>query len=330
MKAFVYFLINTLFTLLGLVLVIFIIGHLIPTDPVIAIIGDRASEALYLKTRHELGLDLPLYTQFWNYCKSIMRGDWGRSLLSNQLVLDDIKLVFPATIELATSAMLIGVGIGIPLGISAALYKNSIFDHIARIISLMANSLSIFWLALMGLLVFYVKLDWAPSPGRFDLAYEYIPKTGFILLDSILNKNWELLNNALSHLLLPALILGFYKIGHISRMTRAFVLEEINQDYVTTALIKGLSIPQVLLKHILPNIFLPLITIIALSYGTLLEGSTFIETIFMWPGLGFYLSQALMNADLNAVLGATLVIGIVFIAVNKIADGLYKWMDPRI
>lgn len=301
-----------------------------PTDPVLVIIGDKGSEALYKATYISLGLDKPLYYQFWIYIKALIHGDWGRSLLTGNPVLLDIQRVFPATLELASCAMFIGVGFGIPLGILAALKKGTLIDGLIQFISLLSNSFSIFWLGLMGLLIFYATLEWLPGPGRVDLSFDYTPITGLILLDSIITMDWPLFSNGLRHLILPASILGFFKIGHISRMTRTFLLEQLNQEYITTAKVKGLRFSSIIFRHALPNIAIPLITVIALSYGTLLEGSTFIEIIFMWPGLGFYLTQALISTDMNAVLGATFLIGVIFIGVNAISDYLYRLLDPRV
>jgi peptide/nickel transport system permease protein len=318
-------------TCLGLILVIFLIARIIPIDPVLAIVGSKATATVYEAQKHALGLDLPIYKQFINYLIKIMQGDFGYSLLTSNLVLDDIKRVFPATIELATTAALFGVLLGVPIGILSAVYQDSWVDHTVRLFSLLGNSISIFWLALMGLLLFYAKLAWFPEPGRISFIYsDFNAKSGFVLLESLWLGKIDVFVDALQHILLPAIILAYYNLSHISRMTRLFMLEQLNQEYVLTARIKGLSEWRIIWVHVLRNAAIPLITVIILSYGSLLEGSTFVETIFLWPGLGYYLNQSLMNADLNATLGCTLIIGLIFIGFNILADYLYKILDPRV
>lgn len=321
---------NTLGVLFALCFVTFFLGLLNPTDGVLSIIGDSTSKELYDSTRTALGLDLPVYIRFYHYIVSLLQGNWGQSLMTGHPVLQDLRSVFPATIELATFAMLLATCIGIPLGVIAALHQNSWIDYLLRIIGLLGNSISIFWLALLSMLIFYLKLSWLPGPGRIDLFFDYVPHSGFLLIDSLLTRNWALFLNGIHHIILPGSILAFYKLGHISRMMRAYLLAELKQEYVITALMKGLSRTQAVLFHALPNALLPMITIMALSYGTLLEGSTFIENIFMWPGVGLYLTGALMNNDMHAVLGATLVIGSIFVIINKFADFLYKTLDCRL
>jgi peptide/nickel transport system permease protein len=183
----------------------------------------------------------------------------------------------------------------------------------------------------MGLLLFYGRLDWVPGPGRLDVFYEGLlpAKTGVILIDSALAGEWSIFRNALAHIVLPASILGYYSLAYISRMTRSFMLEQLNQEYITTARVKGVSERAVIWRHALGNVRIPLVTVIALSYGNLLEGSVLTETVFAWPGLGFYLTQSLLSADMNAVLGGTIVVGTVFIGINLLSDALYRLMDPR-
>lgn len=319
------------FTCLGLLLVIFIIAHVVPIDPVLAIVGSKASAAVYAAERHALGLDLPFYQQFFRYISHIFHGDFGSSMLTSNYVLDDIRRVFPATIELATTALFMGVIIGVPLGILSAIYQDRWFDHCVRLISLLGNSISIFWLALMGLLLFYAKFGLVPGPGRISFIYsDFHAKSGFLLLESLCLRKWEIFFDALHHIILPAAVLAYYNLSHISRMTRSFMLEQLNQEYVFTARIKGLPEWYIICFHVLRNAAIPLITVIILSYGALLEGSTFVETIFLWPGLGYYLSQSLMNADLNATLACALIIGLIFIGFNLMADCFYRKLDPRV
>ncbi|MGD9330451.1 MAG: ABC transporter permease [Desulfobacterales bacterium] len=318
-------------TFLGLLLVTFLIGRVVPIDPVLAAVGDRAPAEVYERVRIELGLHLPLYQQFFVYISKILQGDFGNSILTANPVIRDIGRVFPATLELATAATLLGIVLGIPMGVWSAVHQGRWPDQILRVVGLFGYSVPVFWLGLMGLLLFYGRLDWAPGPGRLDVFYEGLldPVTGVILIDSALAGEWEIFRNALAHITLPAAILGYFSLAYISRMTRSFMLEQLSQEYITTARVKGVSERAVIWRHALGNVRIPLITVIALSYGSLLEGSVLTETVFAWPGLGFYLTQSLLSADMNAVLGGTIVVGAVFIGINLLSDVLYKLMDPR-
>ena len=317
--------------MLGLLLVTFIIGRVIPVDPVISIVGERASKELYDATYRELGLDKPILVQFAYYLFDVMQGDFGISLLNSHSVADDIKRVFPATIELATLGTLIGVFIGVPLGVIAAVRRGTWIDQMARVLALVGYSMPIFWLGLVGLLVFYGILEWVGGPGRVSIFYlDEVPNvTGMILIDSLLDGNIEVFFDAFSHIILPSSLLGYYSLAYISRMTRSFMLEQLSQEYVTTARIKGLSERAVIWRHAFGNIKVQLITVIALSYAGLLEGSVLTEIIFTWPGIGSYITTGLLSADMNAVLGGTVVVGLVFICLNILSDVLYKSLDPR-
>lgn len=317
-------------TCFGLLLIVFIILRVVPTDPALAALGDGASQEAYHAMRSHLGLDLPLYRQFWRYMLQITQGDFGYSLLTSNLVLDDIRRVLPATIELAVVAICVGATLGVASGVVAAFYHNKWQDHLLRVVTLFGNSISIFWLGLMALIIFYAKLGVAPAPGRLDVIYAtHNHGIGFILLPSLLQGNWPLFWDACRHIMLPGAVLAYYNLSHISRMTRLFVIEQLSQEYVTTARIKGLTDGAILLRHVLPNIKVPLVTILILNCASLFEGSSFVETIFMWPGLGFYLTKSLRAADTNAILAATLFIGFSFVCFNMLADYLYKYLDPR-
>jgi len=317
-------------TCLGLLLMIFVIFQLVPIDPVLTLVGDRASEATYNSVRTELGLHLSWPQQFVVYLNKVVHLDFGYSLLTSNPVLEDISRVFPATLELAAVAIILGSGIGIPFGIVSAVYQNKWPDNLLRIISLLGNSLSIFWLGLMGLVVFYANLGWLPGPGRVDIKYLGDGDAqGFIIIKSFFTANWPLFIDAVKHIIMPAGILAFYNLAHISRMTRTFMIEQLSQEYIQTARIKGVTEWNIITRHAFPNIATPLLTVVILGFATLLEGSTFVEIIFMWPGLGYYLSRSLMNADLNATLCCTVIIGFIFISFNLFADYLYKYLDPR-
>src|SRR4051812_17836355 len=318
-------------TLLGLLGVTFFIGRVVPIDPVLAIVGDRAPPQVYERARHELGLDLPLPQQFFVYCKKAITGDFGNSVLTTHPVMSDIANVFPATLELATLGTLIGVFLGVPLGILAATRRGSLIDQFVRLLGLLGYSVPIFWLGLMALLVFYARLGWVEGPGRIDISYAYnfTNVTGSVLLDTLMQGQMDAFWNAVSHIILPAGILGYFSLAYISRMTRSFMLNELAQEYVIAARVKGLSEIRVIWRHALRNAAVPLITVIALSYANLLEGSVLTETIFAWPGLGQYITNSLQNADMNAVLGGTLVIGTAFVLLNLVSDLLYRLLDPR-
>ena len=324
-------LISVALTFLGLLFVTFIIGRVVPIDPVVAIVGDRAPPDVYERVRLELGLDRPLIEQFWIYLTKSLQGDFGTSVLTSRPVLDDIFHFFPATLELATVATLIGVLVGVPMGVVAAVNRGRWPDHLIRVAGLVGYSVPVFWLGLVGLLVFYARLDWVAGPGRLDIYFEDIVPTitGLILVDSAIAGEWEVFNNALSHLVLPATILGYFSLAYIARMTRSFMLEQLGQEYIITARVKGLSEARVVWRHALGSILVPLITVVALSYAYLLEGAVLTETVFAWPGLGLYITRSLFNADMNAVLGGTIVVGTCFIGLNLLSDMLYQLVDPR-
>jgi peptide/nickel transport system permease protein len=318
-------------TFLGLLLVTFLIGRVVPIDPVLAAVGDRAPAEVYERVRRELGLDLPLWRQFAGYLGQVLRGNFGRSVLTSNLVLDDVRRFFPATLELATVATLIGVCLGVPMGVVAAAHRGRWPDQVIRVVGLVGYSVPVFWLGLVGLLVFYARLGWVAGPGRLDVAFDDVvaPVTGVILLDSALAGQWEVFRSAFGHVILPAAILGYFSLAYLSRMTRSFMLTELRQEYIVAARVKGLSERRVVWRHAFGNVMVPLITVVALSYANLLEGSVLTETVFAWPGLGQYITSSLLNADMNAVLGGTIVVGTVFIGLNLLSDLLYRLVDPR-
>ena len=299
------FVVVTALTFIGLMAITFFIGRVIPIDPVLAVVGDRATQEQYDAARVAMGLDRPLVLQFVSYVGDVFQGNLGHSVSTNRPVAQDLARVFPATLEMATLGILIGVGLGVPCGTWAAARQGTWVDQLIRVFALLGYSVPAFWLGLVGLVVFYANLGWA------------------------LAGDWEVFWNALDHLILPAAILGFFSLAYIARMTRSFMLDTLGQEFITTARVKGVSEWRVIWVHGFRPIRVPLITVIGLSYAALLEGSVMIETVFSWPGIGNYLTVALLNADMNAVLGATLVIGAVFILINKLSDVLYRVLDPR-
>jgi peptide/nickel transport system permease protein len=304
---------------------------LLPADPVLAVVGDHASESTIEAARIRLGLDKPILVQFWIYLTNILQGDLGESVRTGRPIVEELARVFPATLELATLGTLIGVVFGIPLGVWAAVRKDTYIDHLVRFFGLIGYSVPIFWLGLMGLLVFYAKLDWLPGPGRLDFGYEEIvtPVTGLMTVDTLIMGDIELFKNALAHLILPASLLGYFSLAYISRMTRSLMLGQLRQEYILTARVKGVPERRVIWKHAMGNILVPLLTVIALSYGNLLEGSVLTETVFAWRGLGLYITDSIFGQDMPAVLGGTIVVGAIFIIINMLTDVAYRVLDPR-
>ena len=322
---------SVLLTFFGLLLVTFLIGRVVPIDPVLAYVGDRALPDVYARVRQELALDEPLYYQFWLYATKFLQGDFGKSVITSRPVLEDILHFFPATIELATLATLLGIAIGVPAGVIAAKNHGRWPDHLVRLFGLIGYSVPVFWLGIVFLVVFYRWLGWASGTGQLDVFYEDIvdPVTDILLIDAALAGEWDIFWNAVSHLVLPVAVLAYYSLAYISRMTRSFMIEQLSQEYVTAARVKGLSEFRVVWRHALGNAMLPLVTVIALSYASLLEGAVLTETVFSWPGIGRYITDSLFNADMPAVLGGTFVVGIAFISLNLLSDVLYRVLDPR-
>lgn len=323
---------SVLVTLFGLTLVTFLIGRVVPIDPTIAIVGDHAPPDVVARVRQELGLNRPLPVQFAIYLGRLLHGDLGRSVMTGHPVTQDIARYFPATVELATTAILLAMLVGIPLAVLAAARPGSWFDQVVRVVSLAGQSVPVFVLGLVALLVFYVKLGWAPGTGQQDVLYDgMVPRvTGMLVVDAALDGDWQAFWDAIAHLALPALVLGYFSLSTITRMTRAFMLDALSGEYIITARAKGLSGTRILWRHAFGNIAVPLITVLALAYAGLLEGAVLTEVIFSWPGIGQYLTVSLLNADMNAVLGATLVIGCVYVGLNMLADLAYRLFDPRV
>ncbi|RVB80468.1 MULTISPECIES: ABC transporter permease [unclassified Mesorhizobium] len=314
-----------------LLCVTFVIGRVMPTDPVGAIVGELADPAAYQAMRVKLGLDLPLYQQFFIYLQGLVQGDFGTAILTGNAVSRDLSQAFPATLELATLAIIISMLVGVPLGLAAALFRDTFIDKFARVFALIGHSIPVFWFGIVGLVVFYAWLSWVGGPGRVDVFYEGIiePTTGLMLVDSLLEGEPDIFWNALSHIILPATILAYMAMAYITRMTRSFTLEQLNQDYVIAARAKGVGPARTIISHVLPNIAVQLITVLAISYGNLLEGAVVTEIVFSWPGIGQYMTNALMIGDMNAILAATIIVGFIFMLLNFVADIAYALFDPR-
>ena len=314
-------------------LVIFLIANAVPGDPVLLQIGDLAASnpVMVAAFRHKWGLDLPLWDRYWIFLTGLMHGDFGYSIGSHRPVLDDIKDYAPATIELASVAFVLSLCVGLPLGVLAAVRRDSWIDHLARGISLIGVSAPSFWLAFTMLAIFYGWLDIAPGPGRLDpIAFPPDRVTGLLLIDTVLAGDWDTFHDALAHLVLPSIVLASATLGLITRTTRAAMLEALSQDYVRVAKAKGLRARAVVLGHALPNALLPVVTLGGLAYANLLSGAVLTETIFSWPGLGRYTFQSAVALDFPAIMGMTVIVASVFVLVNLLVDISYALLDPRV
>jgi len=319
------------FTLAGLLLVTFGLSRLSPVDPAVQILGDHASQSAYAEMRRTLGLNDPWPVQFERYVVRLAHGDLGVSLSTGERVSDELRRVFPATMELASLSLVLSTLVGLPLGILAAGRPRGVLDGVVRVVSLLGNSLPIYWLGLLALYVFYAHWHWVAGPGRLDDAYEYTidMRSGSVLLDSWRSGVPGAFTNAVAHLILPVVLLAAYAVGNVTRLSRAALLNEGGKEYVMLARAKGAGEARVLLGHMLPNAAAVIVTVVALTYANLLEGAVLIETVFAWPGLGRYLTTALFAADTPAVLGGTLLIGVCFVLINGLTDVLVKLVDPR-
>ena len=316
--------------LIGISLIVFSFIHLIPGDPAVAMLGERATPQRVAEVRAQLGLDKPLYTQYFIYVDKVLRGDLGASILRGDPVLRDLVRRFPATVELAISAILIAIIVGVPMGIISAVWRNSFFDGFSRLVALAGVSMPIFWLGLMLAWFFGVVLRWLPTGFRLGTDVTLVSVTNFYILDCLLTKNAAALVSSLRHLILPAVALSTIPMAVIARMTRASLLEVLSQDYIRTAESKGLPQRSVILRHAMRNALLPVMTVTGLQVGRLLAGAILTETIFSWPGIGLWIYESIQARDYPIVQGATLFIATIFVMVNLITDVLYAAVDPRI
>ena len=318
-------------TLAALLCVTFTLSQLTPVDPALRLVGEHASAAAYEQARHSLGLDLSWPQRLGRYGKGLLAGDLGESLSTGQPVAQDLRRVFPATLELASLSMLLSALLGITLAILSTRYPEGWLDALVRVLSLIGNSLPMFWLGLLSLFLFYAQLQWAGGPGRLDDAYEYTISmpTGLVLVDAWRSGLPGAFASAVSHLELPVLLLGLYSLGNVTRLLRGALLGESRKEYTLLARATGAGRTRVLLSHMLPNTAGLLITVLALSYTNLLEGAVLVETVFARPGIGRYLTTALFAADIPAILGSTLVIGTCFVIINGAADACARLLDPR-
>jgi dipeptide transport system permease protein len=318
-------------TFIGVTLLAFLLVHLIPGDPIETLAGERGIDPVrHAQLRAEYGFDKPLMVQYGIYVEHVLRGDLGISAITHQRVIDEFRQLFPATVELSLCAVTFAILVGIPAGMLAAVRRNSILDHGIMAMSLTGYSMPIFWWGLLLILLFSSVLGWTPVSGRVDVAYFIEPTTGFLLIDSLLSDQEGAFRSALSHLILPTVVLGTVPLAVIARMTRSAMLEVLGEDYIRTARAKGLSPLRVVALHALRNALIPVITVIGLSVGTLFTGAILTETIFSWPGVGHWVVDGISRRDYPVVQGAVLMLGTVVMLVNLAVDLLYGLVNPRI
>mgnify|MGYP000389189162 FL=1 len=317
-------------SLIGVTLMVFVISHVVPADPVGIALGPEATPEQIHALRKTWDLNHPLYVQYGIFLKNLLRGDLGYSLVSKRAVTEELLYYFPATFELTTASMILSVILGIFIGIVSAVYRNRFFDHLARTYCLFGISMPVFWLGLLLLLLFYVKLGWLPGGGRIADGIPVDRISGFLILDTLLTGNWKGLGSALLHLALPAFCLSSSFLATISRIARSSVLQVSREDYVRTARAKGVPEFLVLAKHVLRNSLLPVITISGILYGQLLGGAVLTETIFSWPGMGRYVVRSILHLDFQPILGFTVLVAVLYALANLVVDLLYSVVNPQI
>lgn len=318
-------------TFLGVALISFGFIRVLPGDPIIVMAGERGlSPERYAELREQFGFDDPLWMQFWDYLTGIFRGDLGTSLVTNRPVWDQFFSLFPATLELSICAIVIATALGIPFGVIAAVNRGKFFDRALMSTALVGYSMPIFWWALLLIIVFSGNLGWTPVSGRMGLMYFFDDVTGFMLIDSLLSGQEGAFGSAVSHLILPSIVLATIPLAVIARQTRSAMLEVLSEDYIRTARAKGLSTGRVNGLHALRNAMIPVITVIGLSVGTLLAGAILTETIFSWPGIGKWMVDSIFRRDYPVVQGGLLLIAVMVMLVNLLVDIAYGFINPKI
>ena len=318
------------FSLIGVTVMVFVISHVIPADPVGIALGPEATAEQIQALKEAWGLNRPLYVQYGTFLINLLKGDLGFSLVSRRAVTEELLYFFPATFELTTASMIISIVLGIFIGIVSAVYRNRLFDHLTRTYCIFGISMPIFWLGLLLLLLFYVKLGWLPGGGRIADGMEVKSITGFLVLDCLFTGNGKGLLSAFIHLLLPAFCLSSSFLATISRIVRSSVLQVIREDYIRTARAKGLPEFRVLTKHVLRNSLIPVVTISGILYGQLLGGAVLTETIFSWPGMGRYVVRSILHLDFQPIMGFTVLCALLYAICSLIVDVLYSLLNPQI
>lgn len=319
-----------MFILVGVSILAFLMLRLIPGDPARLLVSELASPSEVAEIRERLGLDRSYVHQYTIYMRNLLKGDLGTSIRTNAPVSEEILVRFLATVELSIAAMIISSLVGILAGVISSVRQRSAFDYFSMVMALAGVSMPIFWLGLMLMYLFSVKLGLLPMMGRYTMGLDYQSLTGFVMIDSLLKGNFHLLFNSIKHLILPAFTLATIPMAIIARMTRSSMLEVMSKDYIRTARAKGLDYRNVIFKHALKNAFLPIVTVIGLNFGLLLGGAVLTETIFSWPGLGRYVVDSLLARDYPAVQGCILFFAVIMVLVNLAVDVLYFYLDPRL
>ena len=325
-------LLNLIPVLLGITLLVFAFLHLIPGDPAVVLLGDRASPDQVEALRERMGLNEPLPLQYLSFLGNLIRLDLGKSLFTGFPIIEEIKIRWPATFELSVAAMLIALILGIPAGVIAAVRKNSVLDNLTMSGSLIGVSMPVYWLGLLLIYLFAVNLQWLPPSGRISIqgGLNFQPITGFYILDTLIQGDIAAFKDVISHLILPALTLSTIPLAILARITRSAMLEVLSQDYIRTARAKGVWERWVIFKHALKNAMLPVVTIIGLEFGTLLGGAILTETIFSWPGIGEWIYGGILNRDYPVVQGGVIFVAFSFVLINLLVDISYALLDPRI
>jgi peptide/nickel transport system permease protein len=318
--------------LFGITLAVFLLLRFIPGDPAIVLAGERATPDQIANLREQLGLNKPLLLQYFTFLGHLLKLDFGYSIISGIPVMDEIRSRWAATFELAISAILVAIVLGIPAGVGAAVHKNRAADHLLMSSSLIGVSLPVYWLGLLLIYLFSIVLKWLPPSGRLsvEIGFSFHPMTGFYILDALLQMNPGALVDVLSHLILPALTLGTIPLAIVARITRSAMLEVLSQDYIRTAKAKGLPDRGVIFRHALKNALLPISTTIGVQFGTLLGGAILTETIFSCPGIGSWIYDGILARDYPVVQGGVVFVAIAFVLINLLVDLSYAWIDPRI
>jgi len=321
-------------TLIGVATLVFAMVALSPGDPARVMLGERANKEQLEKLRSELGLDRPLIEQYGIYMKNMVQFDFGESIKTGRKVSEEIKELYPATIELAFFAMLFATTLGIIIGVLSATRRNTWIDYTSMVGALFGVSMPVFWLALVLMMIFSVGLDWFPTGGRINIRYYFEAITNFYILDTFIywirDGDPKFLISSLKHMVLPALALGTIPLAIIARVTRSSMLEVLKQDYVKTARSAGIVEKRVVYRYALKNALLPVVTIIGLQFGLLLSGAILTETIFAWPGIGKWIYKAIEARDYPAVQGGVIVIATSFVLINLVVDILYSIVNPKI
>jgi peptide/nickel transport system permease protein len=323
--------VSLVFVVVGVITILFAVNEVIPGDPIRALAGEQIRPEQVEILRHEFGLDKPVHVRYLIYMRNLLQGDLGFSIMTQRPVLDDLKSYLPATLELTILSMTFIVMLAVPLGVVSAVYKGRFLDQVSRILAFIGVGLPVFWFGLMLQMLLYGRLGWMPASGRIDSGL--IPPngpTGIYLIDSLLAGNSQVFSSTAIHLILPVFTLVLGRIAVIARMTRSSLLEVFGEDYIRTARAKGLIERSVVLRHALPNAFIPTLTMIGLQFGWLLQSTLVVEAIFSYPGIGYYAIRAIIQHDLPAILGVTLVITTIFVLINFVVDLLYTVVDPRI